>query len=46
MPRLPALSSRRVEDRPLPPREADAEPVPVIWRWGGWCRSSWLVATR
>ncbi|MFE3905657.1 hypothetical protein ACFXPY_36615 [Streptomyces sp. NPDC059153] len=41
MPRLPALSSRRVKDRPLPPREPDVEPVPVIWRWGGgWCRSS------
>ncbi|MFF1648545.1 hypothetical protein [Streptomyces sp. NPDC058240] len=32
MPRLPALSSRRVKDRPLLPREADVELVPVMWR--------------
>nr|WP_241911333.1 Tn3 family transposase [Streptomyces sp. DH-12] len=30
--RLPALSRRRVKERPLPPREVDAELVPAMWR--------------
>jgi TnpA family transposase len=30
--RLPALSRRRVKDRPLLPREVDAELVPAMWR--------------
>ncbi|MGJ5895784.1 Tn3 family transposase [Streptomyces sp. V2] len=30
--RLPALSRRRVKDRPLLPREVDAELVPAMWK--------------
>lgn len=30
--RLPALSRRRVKDRPLLPREVDADLVPAMWR--------------
>ncbi|MFD8916088.1 Tn3 family transposase [Streptomyces sp. NPDC059575] len=30
--RLPALSRRRVKDRPLLPREVDAERVPAMWK--------------
>lgn len=30
--RLPALSRHRVEDRPLLPREVDAELVPAMWK--------------
>lgn len=30
--RLPALSRRRVKERPLLPREVDAELVPTMWR--------------
>ncbi|MEV0666223.1 hypothetical protein ACIBI3_19930 [Actinomadura luteofluorescens] len=30
--RLPALSRRRKKDRPLLPREVDAELVPPMWR--------------
>ncbi len=30
--RLPALSRRRVKDRPLLPREVDADLVPALWK--------------
>lgn len=30
--RLPALSRRRVKERPLLPREIDADLVPAMWR--------------
>jgi hypothetical protein len=30
--RLPALSRRRIKDRPLLPREVDAELVPAMWK--------------
>ncbi len=30
--RLPALSRRRVKDRPLLPREVDAELIPAMWK--------------